>query len=87
MSVERVQWRESAGFALILPRSHAPALRWPGQCWQHWEPTMGFFTRVASKLPPVVRDGAKKAQHGKSDYAVKAFAQKGRDSRDSSKKK
>ena len=48
---------------------------------------MGFFTKVASKLPPVVRDGAKKAREGKSDYAVKAFAQKGRDNRDSNKKK
>ena len=42
---------------------------------------MGLFTKVAAKIPPVVKQGAKDAQQGKKNYKVDAFAQKGRDAK------
>jgi hypothetical protein len=30
---------------------------------------MGLFTKVAAKIPPVVKQGAKDAQQGKQNYA------------------
>jgi hypothetical protein len=47
---------------------------------------MGLFTKVASKIPPVVKQGAKDAQQSKQNYKVDAFAQKGRDAKNEKKK-
>ena len=47
---------------------------------------MNLFTKVAAKIPPVVKQGAKDAQQGKQNYKVDAFAQKGRDAKTVQKK-
>lgn len=52
----------------------------------NWRIFMGLFTKVAAKIPPVVKQGAKDAQQGKENYKVDAFAQKGRDARNAKKK-
>ena len=47
---------------------------------------MGLFTKVAAKISPVVKQGAKDAQRGKQTYKFDDFAKKGRDTKTDKKK-
>jgi hypothetical protein len=50
------------------------------------ETYMGLFTKVAAKIPPVVKKGAKDAQQGKQNFKVNAFAQAGQNAKAAKKK-
>ena len=47
---------------------------------------MGLFTKVAAKISPDVKQGAKDAQWGKQTYKIDAFAKEGRDTKTYKKK-